>query len=115
MHEGVHHERNATGLQYAVERPRPRLLRKPRASDRDGAAARVPIEAVTHRVGKRDRVAETKHLTGGFRGGGESARLYKVKNESSGKYEWYAQTKRGGAGNQVRAEGRCYYYQQWDL
>ena len=55
------------------------------------------------------------HITGGFRGGGESVRLFTQYEASSGRYLWYAQTTQGGAGNQVRGEGRCYYYHQWDL
>ena len=66
-------------------------------------------------VRTEDAMCFFTHLTGGFRGAGESSRLYTVKNADSGKYEWYAKTTRGGAGNQIRAEGRCYYYHQWDL
>jgi hypothetical protein len=55
------------------------------------------------------------HITGKFRGGGESERLYTVKESSTGKYIWYAESTQGSAGSSNRSEGRCYYYHQWDL
>jgi len=54
-------------------------------------------------------------IAGGFRGSGESVRLYTQFDASSQTNLWYAKTTRGSGGNQINAQGRCFFYHQVDL
>ncbi|HYO98139.1 MAG TPA: hypothetical protein VER33_26725 [Polyangiaceae bacterium] len=52
-------------------------------------------------------------ISGKFRGSGESVRLYTESTPSG--WVWHARSRQGSGGSSVRAEGRCFYYNQWDL
>jgi hypothetical protein len=55
------------------------------------------------------------HISGKFRGGAEFERLYTSYESATGRYLWYAQSSYGSSGGHLNGQGRCYYYNQWDL
>jgi hypothetical protein len=53
-------------------------------------------------------------ITGKFRGGGESAHLFRA-NDAAGVERWHLRTTKGGASNFVRADARCFPFHQPNL
>ena len=54
------------------------------------------------------------HIHGKFRGGGEYVRLY-LEPQPGGRHKWVVRSNKGGDGASIRADGRCFWFSQWDL